>query len=111
LSEISKLHFYGWIAFATLPFLGVLNAAVNIYARNSGICGTVWLFVTANIMVLPWFLLIRKSNIDLSVAGASFDAVYSLFYFVAIVMMGQPATCLQWIGACVTIVGIVLMAI
>lgn len=95
-----------------LPVLGLFNAWVNVYARNGGVYGTLWVFISANITMLPWLLLVKKSEVDLSVAGAAFDAVYSLFYFLAIVfVMSQPATPLQWVGVLVTIAGIALMAL
>lgn len=109
--EFSKLKLWGIVAFGSLPFLGVINAWVNIYARNNGNYGILYLIISANVMVIPWILLTKKSEIDLSIAGAAYDAIYSLFYFIAIVLMGQPATFIQWVGFGITILGIALMAL
>lgn len=111
MSEFSKLGLWGVLSFVSLPFLGIINAYINVYARNGGNYGILYIVISSNVMVIPWILLTKKSEINLNVAGAGYDAIYSLFYFMAIVFMGQPTTLLQFVGCLVTIVGIALMAL
>lgn len=106
-----KLSHSIW-AFLSLIPLAALGAWANIYARNAGNhISTIVLFAMALLVTVPWVVIVRHSLISLSVAGALFDAVYGIAYFISFVALGQGATLIQWCGAAVTIVGIVLLSL
>ena len=99
-------------AYLLIPILAIVGAWLNIYARNvENHISTVLLFIMSLLVTVPWVIIVKYSLTSLSVAGAVFDALYGISYFLAFVVLGEAATNIQWIGAGITIIGIIMMSL
>lgn len=106
-----KLSHSIWAFISIIP-LATLGAVSNVYARNSAsYIGIILLFVMSLLVTIPWAVIVRHSAISLAVSSALFDALYDTSYFVAFIALGESATPIQWVGAGLTVCGIVLLSL
>ena len=93
-----------------LPFLALLGAwfSKQLKAGRNGFFPL--LPLNAALTGTTWAVVAKTTKMPLSVATVLFDAVYSLSYFFAFVLMGESVTLIQGIGVACAIAGIVLLS-
>lgn len=93
-----------------LPFLAALGAWFSKQLK-SGRNGFFFLLpLNAVLTGTTWATIAKTTKMSLSVATILFDAVYSLSYFFAFVLMGEPVTITQGIGIACVVIGILLLS-
>lgn len=96
---------------ALLPFLAFLGAWCSRQLKS----GRKWFFVSLPLNAIltgtVWATVVKFTKMPLSVATVMFDAMFSLSYFLAFVLMGESITPVQGIGVACAITGIVLMSL
>lgn len=106
----SKISYKSLGAFISVPFLAAICAWINIGAKNGSV-NLLWLFGSSLVVCIPWAVITRHSAMSLAVSGSVFDALYGIFHLAAFILLGQAVSSIQLVGACIIIVGLILMSL
>lgn len=101
---------YTILLFLFLPFIALAGASVSVHIKKGNI-HWLWFLPISTLSSVCWSLIARKQAVSLSVASAIFDAIYAIAYFLWFVYLGESASIIQWVGASLTIFGVILMCL
>jgi drug/metabolite transporter (DMT)-like permease len=96
------------ISILTFIFIAAIfgGMASNAFANGRGFA---WLVILVSfVTVLLWLALVRQKQL-LSLS-ALYDLVFCGGYFVGLIIVGQKATPMQWIGIVLAVIAIFLLA-
>jgi len=94
-------------AFVSLPIFAILGAYSSWKVKFGA--NVLWIPLVGILPTISWIVITRYSSYSLSIAGAFYDVLYDVSYFLTLIALGESARWWQWIGVAIAMGGLGLM--
>lgn len=96
-----------YLSFLVLPFAALFGSFVSKKVKEGH--SILLVFISSLFVTTIWIWTLRTTKWNLAITSLIFDSVMSIGYFIGFLCMGDNLTSLQWIGALLTICGMILL--
>lgn len=97
------------IPFIILPFVAILGSFISKKVKEGH--NILYIFISSFLVTAIWVWILRTTKYSLAVNSLIFDSLMTIGYFVGFLLLGDHVTLLQWIGATLAIIGMILMGV